>query len=74
MMACYCTGPIWGMMCRCQAAWALLPPGQLYRTEYFTRPQVAAHGCICPPGAEETCQGQQCPRRPATPTEEQGEG
>lgn len=26
-------------------------------------PQAAAHGCICPPGAEATCQGFLCPRR-----------
>lgn len=24
----------------------------------------AAQGCVCPPGAEKTCQGALCPRRP----------
>jgi hypothetical protein len=26
--------------------------------------QPTQHGCICPPGAEKTCQGPMCPRRP----------
>lgn len=29
--------------------------------------KVAAHGCICPPGAEATCKGALCPRRPIGP-------
>ena len=29
--------------------------------------QLASRGCICPPGAEATCQGWQCPRRGVIP-------
>lgn len=25
---------------------------------------IAAHGCVCPAGAEVTCRGDLCPRRP----------
>lgn len=25
---------------------------------------IPVQGCICPPGAEKTCQGGMCPRRP----------
>jgi len=31
------------------------------------RQTTAGHGCICPPGAEATCKGALCPRRPIGP-------
>lgn len=48
--------------------------GEVYHAE-CTRPPVVdpiqvpapiiyAHGCVCPAGAEATCQGPSCPRRP----------
>lgn len=26
--------------------------------------RIAFHGCICPPTSEQTCQGEDCPRKP----------
>lgn len=30
----------------------------------LSEPRLATVGCICPPGAEKTCQGPLCPRKP----------
>ncbi len=38
-----------------------------WRERRVTTSPRKPHGCICPPGAEATCQGWQCPRR-ALPT------
>lgn len=43
--------------------------GETYHAE-CTRPPVepvgypVQRGCICPPGAEQTCMGEMCPRKP----------
>lgn len=44
---------------RCDAGLPPLPP---------TPMMMQAHGCICPPGSEKTCQGPLCPRRPVPNT------
>lgn len=47
--------------------------GEPYHIECTRPPSQAvgypvSHGCICPPGAEQTCAGPMCPRRPITVT------
>lgn len=39
------------------------PPVYPYQVPY---PMPVIQGCICPPGAEKTCQGACCPRRGMT--------
>lgn len=34
-----------------------------YRLDYPGYTMPVQQGCICPPGAEQTCQGAMCPRR-----------
>ncbi len=62
---CACIGPQNGEpLCPCQmrAARSYLdrPPPRLQ--DLMTRP----HGCVCPAGAEATCQGFGCPRKPVS--------
>jgi hypothetical protein len=40
-----------------------VPPAQ-----YPGYGKVASHGCVCPAGAEKTCQGPLCPRKAPVPT------
>lgn len=59
MSMCACMGPQNGEpLCPCQmrAARDYLP-GKI---------EFTPHGCICPVGAEKTCAGWNCPRRPIT--------
>jgi hypothetical protein len=70
--ACGCANPV----CRqfgCQIAareMAQQMPFQPGHVGQYPTPQIghgtplAGHGCICPPGAEATCKGPLCPRRP----------
>lgn len=47
--------------------WAIDPWAVCHCCEHDRRPLSAGpsqHGCICPPGSEQTCRGLQCPRRP----------
>ena len=61
-MTCYCMGPPGDCPC---ARRLREPPGGWWPQIMPLPPMspVVPHGCICPPGAEKTCQGWNCPRR-----------
>ena len=69
---CNCIGPQAGQpLCPCQMRHVTVENGRYVRRHDLgpVQPKVgrvepAQHGCICPPGAEKTCQGPTCPRRP----------
>lgn len=45
-------------------AWGINPMAICACCEHDRRPLSATpHGCICPPGSEQTCQGLNCPRK-----------
>jgi hypothetical protein len=61
MTTCFCLGPQNGEpLCPCQMRAAREHPG-VAQPMYTIQ---APHGCVCPPGAERTCQGPGCPRQP----------
>lgn len=70
--ACNCVGPQNGQpKCPCQMAGVVQRDGRWIQLERDLGPVQPVHqvpvqhrGCICPPGAETTCQGL-CPRKPA---------
>lgn len=70
--ACNCIGPQNGEpYCPCMMRNVVERDGRWVRTETDlgpVRPQrgiaIPAPGCICPVGAEKTCKGPLCPRRP----------
>lgn len=70
--SCACMGPQNGEpLCPCQMRGMIQRDGKWIRPEQVIGdviPQVPAprttHGCICPAGAEKTCAGPLCPRRP----------
>jgi hypothetical protein len=63
--------PVWGPRaclagCNCAAcAW------ELYSRAYGRPIQ---QGCVCPAGAEKTCQGPMCPRKPLSPATAASQG
>lgn len=69
---CNCIGPQNGQpLCPCRMASVTVENGRyvLRRDLGPIKPTIgriepAQQGCICPPGAEKTCQGPMCPRRP----------
>lgn len=76
MNACNCVGPQYGQPhCPCQMRGLYQRDGKWVEPERvvgdvvptFYRPghgSIASHGCVCPPGAEKTCAGPLCPRKP----------
>lgn len=67
--ACNCVGPKNGQpFCPCMMRHAQVQDGR-YVQDLGPVQQRVGHiefeprGCICPPGAEKTCQGLNCPRR-----------
>lgn len=58
----------WVKCLACGASTALLDghmaAAQAWRDGQRSKPAQHPHGCICPAGAEATCQGALCPRRP----------
>lgn len=54
--ACCCSSPL----CLQYGCQRQMPPCQ---QPGFYQPPLP-RGCVCPPGAEQTCQGWQCPRKP----------
>lgn len=70
---CNCVGPQNGQpLCPCQMANVIQRDGRWIEREKDLGPvspspvptPASTRGCICPPGAEKTCQGISCPRRP----------
>jgi hypothetical protein len=67
--ACNCIGPQNGdPLCPCMMRDVRVRDGRWVREQDFgpvrpPSPAPATLGCICPPGAELTCQGALCPRR-----------
>lgn len=68
--ACNCVGPQNGQpKCPCMMRGLIKRDGRWIEPERDlgpTKPTIDAfkpQGCICPPGAEITCQGALCPRR-----------
>lgn len=62
MSMCACMGPQRGeplCPCKMRAVERSRP-----RAPQLAPPGIVAQGCICPPGAEKSCQGAFCPRRP----------
>lgn len=74
--ACNCIGPQNGQpKCPCMMANVVKRDGRWIEKERDLGPVITprvrfpagvipSHGCICPPGAEATCKGVLCPRRP----------
>lgn len=61
-MTCACMGPQNGQpLCPCR-----MRAADEYRRKYPEMQPQQSRGCICPPGAEATCQGWNCPRRAQT--------
>lgn len=69
MHACNCIGPQNGEpKCPCKMRGMVQRDGRWIERERDYGPvvsdrRVMSIGCICPPGAEATCQGVVCPRR-----------
>ena len=63
----FCGGPIYGVHMCGTTPWYPLPSPQ----PLSPYPNFVPHlqGCICPVGAEKTCQGPLCPRRGITVTD-----
>ncbi len=75
--ACNCIGPQNGEpLCPCLMRNVIERDGRYIKREQdlgpVRKPMVTpipssvTQGCICPPGAEKTCQGPTCPRKPIT--------
>jgi hypothetical protein len=63
MSTCYCMGPQNGEpLCPCQMRAAR------QHLNVPTAPPPIPRGCVCPVGAEATCQGFGCPRKPLSVT------
>lgn len=73
--ACNCIGPQNGEpLCPCKMRNVVQRNGRYIKIEQDLGPVkqplvtpvpwTASQGCICPPGAERTCQGPLCPRKP----------
>jgi len=64
---CACLGPRNGEpLCPCKMRARRANNHRVYPAPYI--PQPVMRGCVCPPGAEATCQGFACPRKPLTIT------
>ena len=71
---CNCIGPQGGQpLCPCMMRGVNVVDGRYIKTTDLgpvtpaPAPSVATtptRGCVCPPGAEKTCQGALCPRQP----------
>lgn len=74
MHSCGCVGPQNGQpLCPCMMRGIQQRDGRWVEPERDlgpVKPELGklpiTHGCICPPGAELTCQGAMCPRRAPT--------
>lgn len=67
-MGCCCLGPQNGEpLCPCQMAAARLHIERFPQLPPILT-QQPARGCVCPAGAEATCQGFCCPRKPISLT------